>query len=357
MRRPCAAISRNSSSDPRVIENQGLALAADPQRHHPADPARASRRATIARSGTPSRTNPRSRPSPARRPRSLAQRLSRSARDVMVDWAMRYGNPSIASRLRSRWSRRLRAHPGDAALSAIFGRHHGDRLRRGVPRARADAPAAGAADRRALLRRSGLYRGARASRPRPSLPRLPFEPEVILASFHGMPQDYIAKGDPYYRPLRRDHAAPARAARLDESQLMLTFQSRFGRAKWLEPFTDQDGQDAGQAGREESIAVVTPGFSADCLETLEEIAVENAHVFTQLRRAKFRGHSRASTTATPGMLVLAADGAARVERLGVTDGKAYDNDDAVGRCESSAQSTGVIVALATSAAMRRVAGP
>ena len=62
---------------------------------------------------------------------------------------------------------------------------------------------------------------------------------MILASFHGMPKDYVDKGDPYYAPLRRDHAAAARAARLDETKLMLTFQSRFGRAEWLEPYTDK----------------------------------------------------------------------------------------------------------------------
>src|SRR5260370_12175199 len=66
--------------------------------------------------------------------------------------------------------------------------------------------------------------------------------------------------------------------KLDESTLMITFQSRFGRGKWLEPATNQTVKSLARRGVK-SIAVITPGFSADCLETLEEIAVENAHIF------------------------------------------------------------------------------
>ena len=67
---------------------------------------------------------------------------------------------------------------------------------------------------------------------------------------------------------------------LDEKKLMLTFQSRFGRAKWLEPATDQTVKALAKRGVK-NVAVITPGFSADCLETLEEIAVENAKIFRE----------------------------------------------------------------------------
>ena len=83
---------------------------------------------------------------------------------------------------------------------------------------------------------------------------------------------------------------------------MLTFQSRFGRAKWLEPATDQTVKALAKRGVK-SLAVVTPGFSADCLETLEEIAVENAHIFQQGRRREFRRDPCLNDSA-PGMLVL-----------------------------------------------------
>ena len=75
--------------------------------------------------------------------------------------------------------------------------------------------------------------------------------------------------------------------RLDESKLMLTFQSRFGRAEWLQPYTDKTVEALAQRGVK-NLAVVTPGFSADCLETLEEIAVENAEIFQAQRRREFR---------------------------------------------------------------------
>ena len=70
---------------------------------------------------------------------------------------------------------------------------------------------------------------------------------------------------------------------------MLTFQSRFGRAEWLQPYTDKTVKALAERGVK-NLAVVTPGFSADCLETLEEIAVENAHIFKQAWRREFRRH-------------------------------------------------------------------
>ena len=128
--------------------------------HHPADTAAAQGAATTRRSGTPSRTNRRSRPSRARRRTSSPLRSRRSTPIIVVDWAMRYGNPSIASRLEALVDARLRAHPGDAALSAICGGHHRDRRRRGVPRAGAlrDQPALRMAA--PYYDDAGLYRGA-----------------------------------------------------------------------------------------------------------------------------------------------------------------------------------------------------
>ena len=71
------------------------------------------------------------------------------------------------------------------------------------------------------------------------LARLDFEPDVIVASFHGMPRGLPAQGRSLSLPVREDGAAAARAARLDDEQLMLTFQSRFGSAEWLKPYTDE----------------------------------------------------------------------------------------------------------------------
>jgi ferrochelatase len=77
-----------------------------------------------------------------------------------------------------------------------------------------------------------------------------------------------------------------RQLKLDESRFMLTFQSRFGRAEWLKPYTDMTVKSLAERGVK-NLAVVTPGFSADCLETLEEIAVENAHIFKSNGGANF----------------------------------------------------------------------
>jgi ferrochelatase len=147
-----------------------------------------------------------------------------------------------------------------------------------------------------------VYIEALASSTRAALSQLAFEPDVILASFHGIPQAYADKGDPYYlhcvetmRLLRAELA-------LDESKFMLTFQSRFGRAKWLEPATDRTVKKLAKSGVK-NIAVITPGFSADCLETLEEIAVENAHIFK-----KYGGQNFAAipclNDSPPGMQVI-----------------------------------------------------
>ena len=93
-----------------------------------------------------------------------------------------------------------------------------------------------------------------------------------------MPKAYIDNGDPYYAHCIETMRLLRGALALDESKLMMTFQSRFGRARWLEPATDGTVKQLAKSGVK-SIVVITPGFSADCLETLEEIAVENAHVF------------------------------------------------------------------------------
>jgi len=110
------------------------------------------------------------------------------------------------------------------------------------------------------------------------LASLPFKPELIVASFHGMPKDYVDKGDPYQSQCVATTEALRRRLGLDASKLLLTFQSRFGSAEWLQPYTDATMAKLAKEGVRR-IAVVMPGFAADCLETLEEIAQENAEIF------------------------------------------------------------------------------
>jgi ferrochelatase len=107
------------------------------------------------------------------------------------------------------------------------------------------------------------------------LATLPFVPDRIMASFHGMPQRTLDLGDPYHCQCRKTARLLGEALGRD---VMVTFQSRFGRAKWLEPATDATlAALPGQGVK--SVAVLTPGFSADCLETLEEIALRGRDTF------------------------------------------------------------------------------
>jgi ferrochelatase len=196
---------------------------------------------------------------------------------VLVDWAMRYGNPSIASRIDAlceagcerillmplypQYAAATTATVCDKAFEALM------QLRR-QPTIRALPP----------YYDDPVYIDAIASMLEAERAKLTFEPEVILASFHGMPKAYVAKGDPY----QQQCAATARLLRerleLDEEKFQMTFQSRFGSAEWLEPYTDATVRALAERGVK-NLAVVMPGFAADCLETLEEIAVENADIF------------------------------------------------------------------------------
>ncbi len=102
--------------------------------------------------------------------------------------------------------------------------------------------------------------------------------EKLLISFHGTPRRYRDEGDPYYAQCQRTANLLAAELGLDEHEWMLTFQSRFGREEWLQPYTDKTLEKLAADGVK-SVEVICPGFSADCLETLEEIAVENHDIF------------------------------------------------------------------------------
>ena len=105
--------------------------------------------------------------------------------------------------------------------------------------------------------------------------RLDFEPEAIVASFHGMPQRTLELGDPYHCHCRKTARLLSKALGVD---LITAFQSRFGRARWLEPATDKVLTELPARGMKK-VAVVAPGFAADCLETLEELAIRGRDTF------------------------------------------------------------------------------
>ncbi len=104
--------------------------------------------------------------------------------------------------------------------------------------------------------------------------------EKLLISFHGTPVRYRDEGDPYYAQCMGTAQFLAKELGLDEGQWQISFQSRFGREEWLQPYTDETLQQLAQQGVK-SVEVICPGFSADCLETLEEIAGENREIFSK----------------------------------------------------------------------------
>lgn len=104
--------------------------------------------------------------------------------------------------------------------------------------------------------------------------------EKLLMSFHGIPQPYADKGDPYADRCRLTAKLVAKALGLSENEWAISFQSRFGKQEWVKPYTDVLLEDWGKQGVK-SVQIMSPAFSADCLETLEELAIQNEEVFKQ----------------------------------------------------------------------------
>ncbi|GLX81646.1 ferrochelatase [Thalassotalea eurytherma] len=104
------------------------------------------------------------------------------------------------------------------------------------------------------------------------------KPDKLVLSYHGMPKLFHHQGDPYYCFCALTTRALAQALSLKEEDFVMTFQSRFGKAEWLKPYTDETLENLAQSGVKH-VAIMSPAFSADCLETLEELVEENKEVF------------------------------------------------------------------------------
>ncbi|HUB91786.1 MAG TPA: ferrochelatase [Dyella sp.] len=104
--------------------------------------------------------------------------------------------------------------------------------------------------------------------------------DKLLLSFHGIPQRYVAAGDPYLQQCQATARLLRERLQLDEAQLLVSFQSRVGREPWLQPYTDETVKRLAREGVKR-LDVACPGFAVDCLETLEEIAMQNAEFFTE----------------------------------------------------------------------------
>lgn len=193
---------------------------------------------------------------------------------VIVDHAMRYGKPAIAERidaLKAAGCERILIAPlypqYCAATTATANDEAFAHLRRmrWQPAVRTLPP----------YHDDPAYIAALKTSVEQGLAGLDFEPDALLASFHGMPRRTLELGDPYHCHCRKTARLLAEAL---GRELLVAFQSRFGRAKWLEPATDAELRALPGRGVKR-IAIVAPGFSADCLETLEEIAIRGRDTF------------------------------------------------------------------------------
>jgi len=236
--------------------------------------------------------------------RSQAELMGKALADhpqVVVDWAMRYGQPSIASRmeyLQKEGCERILVFPlypqyaaattatvNDKAFETLLKMRWQPALRTVPPYH--DDPA---------------YIDALAVSIEKHLATLDWEPERVLASFHGIPKSYFEKGDPYYCQCQKTARLLRRRLGWSEEKLMVTFQSRFGPEEWLQPYTDKTVERLAQEGVKR-IAVLNPGFVSDCLETLEEIAEQAAESFLHNGGEKF-AHIPCLNDTPEGMAVL-----------------------------------------------------
>ncbi len=211
--------------------------------------------------------------------RAQAEKLSAAIGDgrVVVDWAMRYGNPSIAARmeaLQEAGCERILVFPLYPQYAAATTATVNDKAFEALTKMRWQ-PAVRTVP---AYHDDPVYIEALAASLKRHLSALPFEPEVIIASYHGLPKEYFDKGDPYHCHCQKTTRLLREATGFDETKLVLTFQSRFGRAEWLQPYTDKTVQRMARDGVKR-LAIVTPGFVADCVETLEEIAGQNREFF------------------------------------------------------------------------------
>src|SRR5246127_2202253 len=246
-------------SDPRVIEDQGLLwkliLNGIILRTRPRTKARDYQKIwNTERDESPLKTIT----------RAQAEKLARGIAvhdHVEVDWAMRYGNPSIKAGIESLMKRgceRLLVvplYPQYSAATSATVCDEGFRVLaslRAQPTLRVSPPYYDDPD----------YIEALALSINAHLASLPFKPELIVASFHGMPKDYVDRGDPYFSQCVATTDALRARLGLDSSKLLLPFQPRFGSDEWLQPYTDKTIERLAKDGVRR-VAVVMPGFAAD----------------------------------------------------------------------------------------------
>ncbi len=200
-------------------------------------------------------------------------------KDLMVDWAMRYGKPSIPERLQAlkdagcdrillfplypQYSAATTATALDKAYETLHGMRWQPAIRTVPPYF--DHPAYIAAVSKSLTN---------------YMAQLAWKPDRILVSFHGLPREYLDKGDPYHCHCQKSARLLREHLGMSKDMLQLVFQSRFGRAEWLRPYA-QDTVEALPSQGVKNLLMISPGFVSDCVETLEELSIGLAETFRE----------------------------------------------------------------------------
>ncbi len=238
--------------------------------------------------------------------RSQAAKLAAALRGdprIEVDWAMRYANPSTGSRieaLKARGCDRILLVPLYPQYAAATSATACDEAFRALMRMRWQ-PAVRVAP---SYHDDPVYIEALAASVRGHLAALDFTPEVMVATFHGMPQAYLEQGDPYHCQCQKTSRLLRAALQWPADKWLTTFQSRFGNDPWLKPYTNETVKRLAGEGVKR-LALVAPGFSADCLETLEELDRENRHAFEAAGGERF-AYLPALNDSEEGMRVIEA---------------------------------------------------
>ena len=215
----------------------------------------------------------------------VAEMQERHGDRVMVDFCMRYGNPSTKSKVRAM----VEAGCDKILFVPLYPQYAG-------------ATSATANDQffRALMEEAWQpsvrtlpayfdhpsYVEALAGSVEKAYAAMDSKPDILVASYHGMPERYLMQGDPYHCQCQKTTRLLRERLGWDKSQIVTTFQSKFGPEEWLKPYTVEEVARLAEAGKKR-IAVIAPAFSADCIETLEEINEEIKESFEEAGGEEF----------------------------------------------------------------------
>ena len=205
--------------------------------------------------------------------KKLLDRISN--KDLIVDYAMRYGNPSIKSKIHKlqeagcerlivlplypQYAAATTATVCDEVYRVLMGLRWQPSLQI-IPHYESDS----------------LYIKALSNSLNLKISKLSWKPDLVLASYHGIPQKYFDKGDPYHCYCHK--TSRLLSEKFNTIEIKTTFQSRFGPEAWLKPYTDKTLETLPKEGKK-NILVICPGFASDCVETLEEISIQGKESF------------------------------------------------------------------------------